>query len=64
MAPDTTLGTVPETLGDPDLTVSLTSPATSSSSSTTTTTTTTTTEKYIVQSVNLVTSTPRPTSEY
>ncbi|XP_054724261.1 latrophilin Cirl-like [Uloborus diversus] len=58
VAPDTTLGTVLETLSDPDITVPVTPPSSSSS----TTTTTTTTEKYSQQSVSLVTSSTSTTT--
>ncbi|GIY95463.1 adhesion G protein-coupled receptor L3 [Caerostris extrusa] len=75
--PDTTVGTVLETSGDPDATVPVTSPSSSSSSTTatsssississsTSTTTTTTTTKHSQDSViSLVTSTARAITEF
>ncbi|CAL1297640.1 unnamed protein product [Larinioides sclopetarius] len=63
--PDTTLGTVLETSGDPDATVPATSPSSSNttSSSSTSTSTTTTTQKYSQESVSLVTSTSHAFTE-
>ncbi|KFM72959.1 Latrophilin-3, partial [Stegodyphus mimosarum] len=59
IAPDTTLGTVVDILGDPDVTVPVTTPSSSSSS----TSPTTTTQKYFQQSISLVTSAPQPYTE-
>ncbi|XP_035205749.1 adhesion G protein-coupled receptor L1-like, partial [Stegodyphus dumicola] len=59
IAPDTTLGTVVDILGDPDVTVPVTTPSSSSSSASPTTTT----QKYSQQSISLVTSASEPFTE-